>query len=278
MASRKAKFIQVNIAAHPHPKGIYQELLDKASSSEGVEYGRKWFAKIGSVSRLEGGIIKGQFGVWKEFNSGEPVINKKTLEQKDIGEVVGDIPDGFGYPSKRFNFAFREIDHQMFVQVNNDIGDTIQPSAVEAGLAASLSAPAKELGIDVSVTVIPEADVIERFYKLEKIKKITIDVFIPNGDILDDEIERRVNVRKQARVQREVRTLYVSENAESIELTTDIRADMELASRNGSVDAIGTVDGKRQHLKTKDHPQIFSRTISNDDSSAGAAVALARKI
>lgn len=275
---RTNKFIELNISANPHPDQIYEKLLRLAGDSDGVAFGRKWFAKIASIRRLEDGFLVGQFGVWRDFNSREPVINKTTLEQREIGSVVGDIPEGFGYPSKRFFFAFREKDHRMFVEIRNHDGDSIQPTAVQAGLAAVLEIAAETLKIGVAVNVIPDQDEIDKLFSIDSIKKITIEIWMPNaGDSVSEEIDRKIREMQKQRIQKEVTTRYVSPGADSILITPEIEAEIRLAAENGSVDAAGKLSGRLTHVKTKEHPKIISRLAEAKDSSVGAVLALARE-
>jgi Domain of unknown function (DUF4747) len=276
MPPRVAKFVKINVAANPHPQGVYHKIFVHAAERDGQAYGRNWLAKIAKPTPVEDGFFHGRLGVWHELKG--KAIQTSSLERRDLATLLNDEADGFGFPSKVFSFTFRERDHLLFCEIKNDERDQISPGSLGSALRAVLEKAAKELDIDLSVTVLPESSSVEQIFELDTVTKISVDFSLPNaGDHLSKEKSRIIERLKRRGVNRQKIEYRKAKSAESIEFDSDLKAEVEVGAENGTVVAAGTDnDGNKKVIDTTQRPIIVQVPMASEDSSVGVLRGLAR--
>ncbi|MCI2395338.1 DUF4747 family protein [Aliiroseovarius sediminis] len=278
MRARIAKFTVLNVAANPHPDGIYHKIFSKAAEAEGRPYGRNWFAKVGKPSPSQDGFFHGRIAIWHELKG--KAIETSSLERQDLASLLNDDAEGFGFPSKVFSFTFREADHLLFCEFKNDEGDLITPSSLGKALQKVLVATAADLGIDLSVTVLPEHDTIEQIFELAVVKKISLGFSLPNsGDDLSQEKRILIERLKRQGINKQKSEYTKAKSVETIEIDDELRAEIEVGAENGKVVATGVdTEGHKKIIDTTQRPTIIEKTMAAEDSSVGVLRTLAQEI
>lgn len=277
MRARIAKFTVLNVAANPHPDGIYHKIFNAAAESDGLPYGRNWFAKVGKPSPRKDGYFHGRVAVWHELKG--KAIETSSLERQDLASLLNDEAEGFGFPSKVFSFTFREEDHLLFCEFKNDEGDQITPSSLGKALHEVLVAAAANLEIDLSVTVLPEHDTVDQIFELPVVKKISLGFSLPNaGDDLSAETHKIIEKLKQRGINKQKSEYTKAKTAETIEFDDELRAEIEIGAQNGKVVATGVdVDGHKKVIDTTQRPTIIEKSMGAEDSSVGVLRTLAQE-
>lgn len=277
MRQRIARYTVLNVAANPHPEGIYHQVFKEASKQEGLAYGRNWFAKLSPPSKADGGFFHGRIGVWHELKG--KAIQTRSLERQDLSTLLNPEADGFGFPSKVFSFSFRERDHLMFVEIKNDEGDVISPASLGSAVQTVLSRAAKTLEIDLGVTVLPQSDTVDEIFKLNMVRKILLDFTLPNaGDDLSKEKQAIIDRLKRRGINRQKAEYTKAKSAERIEFDGELKAEIEIGAENGKVVASGKDDqGVRKVIDTTRRPTTIDKPVSAEDSSVGTLRQLAQE-
>ncbi|BDW86345.1 DUF4747 family protein [Roseicyclus marinus] len=267
MRKRSAKYTVINVAADPHPDGIYHKIFEISCEKEGQAYGRDWYAKLTPPTKRLDGLFHGKIGVWHRLAG--KAIQESSMEQTDVQALLVDGAKDFGYPSKMFSWSFRESDHSLFSEIKNDEGETISPTSLGSAFRAVLLPVANELQIDLSVTVLPEIGTVERIYNLPVLKSLEIDFSIPNaGDSLAQEKKDLIDKLRNRGVKRQISKYTKSSHANTIALDEELKAEIEVGAENGHVIAKGKLeDGSADEINTAAKPRILSRDLKSSDSS-----------
>jgi len=258
----------LNIAASPHPDGVYEELLNRAALQP-VNYWGSHFATISRPVRERDGFLRGRIVCWVEIDKSEPAVFKDKLEEVDFNDLDIDIPNNVGFNSKVFLYVFREKDHSMFIETSNDLGKKLSPRQARRILEL-LMGPTVQ-GNDaplVEVTTIPEEDTLRRIFSMSKLKRLRIHIVRPNADDLD--VERILERLEGMGVRSEDKVLVAATDNGGITPDEETRTEAEVAEHNGFVQGVGyEEDGTRIDLSTKEYP----RTIKKRVDQFGSAVA-----
>jgi len=270
------QYCAVNVAAHPHPKGVYLPLLEKASEAQ-VNYWGDHYAKISPPVEREDGFYQGRLVTWTEINRDEPAVDTQRLEEVDWEDLELDIPENLGFNGRIFFYSFRERDHTMFVEVKNEFGKSVSPKRVEK-ILAELFAPEVQ-GSDaplVEVTLIPDEDTLNRILALDRLKRLEIHLVRPNADDLDvEDILAELDAQNARSMEKVLVAVPGNEGLQPDERTT---VEAKVAEFNGYVVGNGNdADGELVHLSTKAHPRIFKRFLGEFGSALGAALLVAKE-
>ncbi|WP_292334077.1 hypothetical protein [Mesorhizobium sp.] len=85
--NRIIEFCVLNIAASPHPGGVYVDLLNRAAFNP-VNFWGELFATISPPEKVEDGFYRGRLLVWTEINTSEPAIRKDILQEVPFEQLA----------------------------------------------------------------------------------------------------------------------------------------------------------------------------------------------
>lgn len=261
-------YILLNVVAHPHPEGVYRRLFESASERKPVKYRGDRFARISPIAIDDDGSFRGRLATWLEIDPNSPSVNKSSLEEKSLIDAGISLPDDIGFNSKIFYFAFREEGHALYVELVNDEGRSITPAIARSAFSAILSDAMDGIADDLLVHIASRQDAVEYILSLKTIRKIEIDLHVPNPDDLSDGhqlVLAEIEALKAKRLQT-IATKAAGE--ETLILTDRYKVMAELAADNGEFSAEGTdSDGSKSRRSTKDLPATIEEEINNEDSS-----------
>lgn len=274
--NRIIEFCAINVAASPHPEGVYVELLRKAAFNP-VNYWGDNFSTISPPEEVEPGFWRGRLLCWTEINKTEPAINKEKLVEIPFKDLDISLPDNVGFNGRVFQYILRERDHALFVETRNDLDKTISPDRARKILGLLFSQDIQ--GADapfVEATVIPEQDALRRILAISKLKRIHIHVVRPNADDIDPQSVLDKLVQQGAKSQDTI--LVAAQGPDGLTLNAETTAEAEVAAFNGFVKGSGTEeDGERVELSTRQHPYIIRRIFGEYGSALDEALDLARE-
>lgn len=273
--NRNIEYGVLNIAATPHPEGVYREIFEKAAHSQ-VGFWGDLHATISRPSDVGDGFFSGRVYIWTEIDESEPAINTQKLEEVDFSDLDIELPENIGFNGRVFTYIFRERDHALFVETRNELGKRISPIRLQK-IFRRLFSP-EILGIDASiveVTVYPEEDALRRILGLHTLKRIHIHIVRPNADDFDaqdilDELEEQGAKSQDL-------NMAALPGPDGLTLNDRTKTQAEVGSYNGFVEASGVdEDGERVHLSTKQYPRIIRRVLEEMGSTFGQALAVAK--
>ncbi len=272
------EYVLLNVVAHPHPDGIYRKLFELAAASSPVKYRGDRYARISPVTETSDGVFRGRLATWFEIDPNSHAVNKNSLEEKTLEESGIRLPTDIGFNSRIFYFAFREQGHGLYVELKNDEGQTITPSIARSAFDAILSVVAEGLADDFMVHIASRNDAIEKVLELPTLRKIEIDLNVPNPDDLSQDHQSVLNEINEMQAKRLQTTAVRAPGQETLILTSRYRVMAELAADNGEFSVEGAdEDGLRTHLSTKDMPAKIKEEIAAEDSSYGVIGRIARE-
>jgi hypothetical protein len=269
MARRFAKYCKINVAAAPHPSGIYDQIFKIADESAGIPYGRNWYAKIKLKSTKNDEFFRGEIGVWHTMKG--KAVQTSSLEQQDVSTLLNEGAKGFGFPSKKFHFAFRYSDHMLVVEIKNDEGSTISPESLLKAFRTILEKSVENLDVDVSVVLMPDKSTISSIYELSQLRYLELSYMRPNpGDSIGDEKQKILEDLQRRNLRKVNSQYYISKGAVSINFDNELRAETEIASENGRAIAKGkNVEGLSVVIDTSSRPDEIKIEMGKEDSSYG---------
>lgn len=272
------EYCAVNVAAHPHPTGVYLELLQKAAETQ-VNYWGDHYAKISPPVEREAGFYQGRLVTWTAINRDEPAVDTQRLEEVDWEDLDLAIPENLGFNGRIFFYSFRERDHTMFVEVKNEFGKRVSPKRVEKILfhlfSPEVQGPEAPL---VEVTLIPDEDALNRILMLDRLKRLEIHLVRPNADDLGEDVDDILAELDAQNAKSKETVLVAAPGSEGLEPDERITKEARVAEFNGYVVGNGNeADGKLVRLSTKAHPRIFERLLSEFGSALGAALLVAKE-
>lgn len=169
MASRK--YCVLNVVAQPHPAGIYRELFMAASKNSASNYRADHFARVSPVTEPENGMFRGRLAIWTEVNPKEPTINKDSFDQKLLSDSDIALPRDIGFNSKIFYFSFNIKSHRLFVELQNDEGQTVSAGIARLAFEKALQAIDRNFDVDVKVYIATTKSAVELVLAVPKKKK-----------------------------------------------------------------------------------------------------------
>lgn len=264
----------LNIAASPHPQGIYENLLNRAALQP-VNYWGAHFATISKPIADRLGFLRGRIVCWVEIDKNEPAVYKDVLEEVDFNNLNIHIPNNIGFNSKVFLYVFREEDHAMFIETINDQGKKLSPRQArrifELLLGPTVQAPGAPL---VEVTTIPEEDTLRKILSIPKLKRLRIHIVRPNADDLN--VQRILERLERQGIRSEDKTLVASSENGGITPDDETQTEAEVAEHNGFVQGIGyEEDGARIDLSTKEYPRTIRKRVDQLGSSFAEIMSVA---
>lgn len=277
MAKQK-RYAVLNVVAQPHPPGIYREIFEEAGRNQkGVNFFGDSFARIDPPSRSVDGIFRGRLAVWTEIDESEPIIFKTSLEQTMLDATDILVPTEVGFNSKIFYYAFREIDHLLFVEAENDYGNSISPSRAHAAFSKILESVRLDGVDDVSVHIKTQKSTVERILAIPRIRKIEIVVNVPNPDDLHDDVQAVFDEINGMHAKRLSTEITRAPGQESVVLSQRYRILAEVAKDNGHFTAEGTdLDGDRVQRSSKEFAEVIDATLEDGETEYRKVADIAR--
>ncbi|MGF7006703.1 DUF4747 family protein [Aminobacter sp. BE322] len=266
------QYCMLNVAASPHPEGVYFGLFGRAASRQVVFFGSD-IATISKPERVRDGFFRGRIVCWTPINKDEPAVLTDVLEEIDFDDLNINIPDNVGFNGRAFLYIFREADHTLFVEIENDHGKRLSPQRARRifGLLFEDGDPDAPL---VEVTVIPDEDALRRIFAIPKLKKLRIHIVRPNAD--DGDISRIMGRLVAQKAKAQDFELFAAPGPDGLELDQETKTEAEVAEHNGFVEGAGQEDdGTSVKLSTREYPRIIRRIVGQFGSTFDEAMAIA---
>ncbi len=268
------KFVEaysLNVAANPHPPGVYIRALDRASAIL-VKVRGSDSAKITKPKKDDRNddFYVGRILVWTETDwKGRWLdLEKEDALPPEVKKKV--VVETTAKPNYRvLQYAFDNINHTMYFESKNEFGQNFGATTGRR-LFGKLLSP-EILGVEspeISISIIPEDAAIEQILSMPRLRKLTIRITRQNADTTGTGARRRIFEELEAAKAKQVEIVYTKEaGAESLENTPEITEETDAARTNGYVkgQSRGSVSGKRE-LSTNDLPKKLTLNLDNGDS------------
>lgn len=262
----------INVAASPHPNGIYRRLLDSAANVEIHLHGSDW-GKITAVTPFEDrpGLLSGRVLLWAHIDKDGKWLNKKknveatTAEKKQI-VLPPDIEPNF----RSFYFVFHEDKHRIVVEFKNELGQTFGPARAQSFFAKLFNGDAvRELGVEVAVTVVPTEDALDKIFEIPRLRWLRIHNTRPNAEDLSDEAEALHARLREMGAKSQDLELTKAAKIEALKPDEEIKSLAAAAAVDGFVEGKGKNEaGTNVFESTKLHPKIIEREVQGGSSFA----------
>lgn len=258
----------LNIVAHPHEDGTYRKIFEQLAKTRRAArfYGDR-FAAISPLSSTRDGIFTARLATWTRIDEDENTIDLESFEEKDFLESGVSIPAQIGFNSRIFPFAFNEMTHRLVIETENDEGQSLSIKLAAKAFERLFESIENEVVESIDVFIVTKKDAVDRILRLPKVKKITIDLSLPNPDDLSDLEAEILKELTEANAKRDVQVITKRSDAPTLVLTERMRAKANLAKDNGRVEATGSdEDGERVTLNTDEYPEELY--ASSDEGGA----------
>lgn len=247
----------LNIVAHPHEAGTYRRIFDLlAKNRRAVKYFGDRFAAISPLGPTRDGVFTGRLATWTRIDEEENTIDLDSFEEKEFTESGVSIPPQIGFNSRIFPFAFNESKHRLVIETENDEGQTLSIRMAAKAFQTLCNTIQDDGNESIDVFIVTKQDAVDRILRLPKIKKITVDLNLPNPDDLSDLESEILSELIGAGAKRDVQVITKRSDRTTLVLTERMRAKANLAKDNGRVEAAGTdEDGETVVLNTDEYPE-----------------------
>ncbi|CAA2144475.1 hypothetical protein MBLL_03598 [Methylobacterium bullatum] len=260
-----------NIAAAPHPTGIYVDSLRRASRFYSQVRGHD-FAKITSPTRHRDhpGMYFGRILVWTEINQKGKWLN--LIEEDELPKKLWDqinIPDGAKPNYRVFNYVFDENSHTVYFEGKNEFGESFGPTTGRRLFANLLSEQEVTGGnYDMSVTLIPDETAVDQILDVPRLRKLVIRITRPNPDTTTSSARRRIFDELYEADAKQVEITYTkAAGADNLKPTPNIKHEAELAATDGFVTGFGyDISGRKVELSTDAIPKKFTLSMDSGGS------------
>lgn len=259
---RTLEVCALNLAANPHPGGVYISLLRRAShylvQARGTDY-----AKITTPHAVSSrtGTYTGRILIWTEIDLKRPWLDltKEDELSPSLKRTIS-IPENARPNMRVFGYVFVESKHRLYFESKNELGERLGPNTAKSIFSKLTSQ--ELLGFDspeVEVTIVPDVDAVERVLTLPRLRTLFIRVTLPNPDTASPAARKRVYERLKKAKARQLEERYIkSTDAEKLEPTQEMQELAEVAAENGLVRGEGRdSDGKKVEVSTERYPKKF---------------------
>lgn len=263
-------FGALNIVAHPHPAGTYRRIFEiVAASKKSVNFFGDKYAKLSPISETRDGIFTGRLATWTEVNKNDNAINTQSLEEVDFNESGVVIPQGVGLSAKVFEFAFNEKSHTLVFEIKNDLGHQMSINRAQKAFEKILKAHEFPGVSELDVYVKTQKNVVAQILELPKLRKLEIDLRLPNPDDLSEEHEDLLREMEEMQTKTAKVQLIKQNDADALHPSERYQVMADIAKDNGSVVGYGkNEDGENVILKTSQYPIIYRVTADEDSGVA----------
>jgi len=268
--ARIGKYGVLNVVMHPHPAGAYRRLFDLAGKDpNGVRFFGDRFATLSPISETRNGVFSGRLATWTEIDPDSNLIEKRSLKEQLLADAEIDLPEGVGFNSKVFTFAFREADHRLYVELKNDENQTISIGRACQAIAKVLES-IRPIDVDeIDVYVSTRSNAVEHVLSIPKLRKVVIQLDLPNPDGLSDEKQALLDEIDGMHAKRLRAEVTRAAGHDTLILSERYRVMAELAPDNGFVKSSGKDDlGSPLERSTKEYPNEIEVEVHQDQSRA----------
>lgn len=257
-----------NVVAQPHPEGIYRKIFELAGrNTAGVNFFGDHFARVSPPTVSTDGVFRGRLAIWTEIDPSEPVIFKESLEQSLLEDTELSVPDGVGFNSKIFYFAFRESDHTLFVELENDSSNTISTSRVQKAFSKIFEHLVVDGVDDIAVHQKSQKNAVDRVLAIPRLRKIEIVVNIPNPDDMHDAVQEIWDEINEMNAKKLATEIVKAPGKDTLVLNHRYRAMAEVAKDNGYVSGEGyTAEGEKVERSTKEYPEVIEALLEEGET------------
>ncbi len=261
----------INITVSPHPEGTYERLIEAISGIEVYAYGdeRARIQTARKKTTKKGiSVIYGNIFVYTELSRGGDwfdVIAQKPITEDDLPNIS--IPDNLRPNPKASRFVFDIHKHMFYFERKNDRGEKFTPSRIKK-ILENLTRDTIIFSHDyeVSLTVTPKHDAINKVLSVPNLRKIIIRLERPNPDDIETEKARLMNKLERMSASRQETILTKAKDAQNLTLDSDTMSLAEVGAVSGFVQVIGkTMNGLKIVKKTSDYPD--ERTLEVQDGT-----------
>ncbi|HET6322126.1 MAG TPA: DUF4747 family protein [Hyphomicrobium sp.] len=270
---RKPKTITVscmNLTISPHPYGVYEDFILKNVNNEVHAFGEER-AQIVNASKRQMHKKKwalcGYLLVYTELIKGGAWFDVQAREVISGEEAENiQLPENYRPNVKSFRFVFDLERHELFYERINDKDQKLPPKKLKKILEnmAETEGVRREFP-DVSVTVMPTKDALEKVLAVPNLKKLEIRLERPNADDIEDHKHRLMRRLEAMGARKEDIILTKAKGAMALVPDEETKILARVGSISGYVRAIGkTLAGMLVDRKTTDYP--YEETVELDGS------------
>lgn len=239
----KVSASSLNIRLHPHSQEIYVKWLSDIYRRKLVVpvYGDR-FGMISLLDRKDAkdGILSGVITTFIKFEKDGDWFNSADLKEATKDEVSEiSIPENLHYSPSQFYFKFYTSTHRLYFQTYSK-GKTLTPLSAQSFFGnLSKNLDVMELFGEAQVSIVQDKASIEKMFKIERIKEISITILKPNTDIFDDDFDKNIEAHLAETGSRQITVTYRADANGSVKPDDDINKISKVALTNGSVKVVG---------------------------------------
>lgn len=269
MALDTVEAYALNIAANPHPAGVYIRSLNRASELI-IKVRGSDYARITKPKQEDERFYSGRVLVWTEIDLKGRWLDtsKEDVLSERVKRTIR-IPTEAKPNYRVFNYVFDEKRHILYFESRNEFNEHFGPTVGRRLFVALLDRDYQgRQAPEFAVTLLPEEAAVTRILAMPRLRTLTIRITKPNPDLTASEARRRVFDELDASNSKQRETTYTKEaGAERLEPTPDMEAYAEVGATDGFVKGIGrgTSKGKAE-LSTDELPRKF--ILNQDDGSS----------
>ena len=255
---RKIEICALNIAANPHPPGVYRQILLAASKRITRARGSD-FAKITAPTTSDDGqILTGRILVWTDIDMKGRWLDlekEELLTVEDQDQI--NIPEKAKPNYRVFGYVFRVASHRLYFESLNEFGEGLGPTTARRVFENLVQADGvRPEATEVEVTVLPKEGAVEQVLKLPGLRSLEIKLLLPNADDIDPQARARIYQRMRAmRAKRLDERVVKQAGAASLIPDDELRELAAIAAENGSVKGEGREGNQTTVLSTTDIPR-----------------------
>ncbi|WP_421789900.1 DUF4747 family protein [Hyphobacterium sp.] len=265
----------LNVAAHPHPTGIYRDVFSRSADVE-IDYWGQQKAKLTKPQDRGEGFFQGRILIWTEIDRTKPGIKKSSNTEVSYDELDVSIPRDVGFNLHAHVYTFRESDHTFFFEVKNERGDSLSPSRAKRILDRVFAKVLLESETQVDCTVVPRRGAVEHVLALPVIWELELQIVRPNNDV--GEYQDLLDDLDGQGVSRQKLVYKAADRKTGIKPNDKTKGLAAVAAMNGKVTTKGKADGEKDQRSTEALPATFPTIVEEDQSFVERALSLARNI
>lgn len=246
----------LNVAMHrPHSPQRYVDLFRAAHAarrlySQGEIHGLMLGRLQGLRDAVEANEFTGEVYRFVKVDANEPWFDTRTRRQATPEEVEQiAIPEHLLAHMQRIQFVFYPREHQLWF-VAKDKKDALSVGAMEKFFQTLLEQTANEHQFpEIAVTALPDEDALDEVFDIPGLHRIELSFKRPNPDDAGA-LEARFEERLAAMNVRSRQETLAAARGQELQPDDQLRAEAEVAARNGNVKGIGRDDFGRPIERT----------------------------
>lgn len=267
----------INVAATPHPAGIYKRLFDYAATLEVHLHGSDW-GKVTPIKEFKGrdGVYLGNVIIWTPIDRRGKWVNKRRGEEatdKEKEKIF--IPEEIEPNMRSFLFALDEKSHRIVIEFQNDLGHRFGPQRAKKFFATIFdSEKLWDDAPDVAVSLVPTEDALERVFAIPRLRRLRIRNTVPNDDLGDDADRIQERLKKMGAKSQDI-VLNKAAGAKRIEPDEHIKKLAAAGAVDGFVEGHGRDEaGNNVHESTELHPKVIEIKMHGESAFAAFLTAM----